>query len=100
MTNFNRRNFIKTVSATIALPAFAARSFGADTLKVGFTFLGPVGDFGWTWAHNKGRQFMVDQLGGKGVGDYVENVAEDASAVPVIKDLAQSGHNLIFTPSF
>jgi basic membrane protein A and related proteins len=100
MLYMNRRNFIKTVSATIALPAFARKSFGADELKVGFAYLGPVGDFGWTWAHDKGRKFMVDQLGGKVIGDYVENVAEDASAVPVIRDLAQSGHNLIFTTSF
>ena len=101
MTNINRRTFIKAVSATIALPAaFAGKGHAADTLKVGFAFLGPVGDFGWTWAHDKGRKFMVDQLGGKVVGDYVENVAEDASAVPVIRDLAQQGHNLIFTTSF
>lgn len=100
MTHMNRRNFIKTVSATIALPSLTAKSFGADTLKVGFAYLGPVGDFGWTWAHEKGRKFMVDQLGGKVVGDYVENVPEDASAVPILKDLAQSGHNLIFTTSF
>ena len=100
MTNLNRRNFIKTVSATIALPALGGKAFAANELKVGFTYLGPVGDFGWTWAHDKGRKAMIAGLGGKLVGDYVENVKEDASAIPVIRDLAQQGHNLIFTTSY
>ena len=100
MQSMNRRSFIKTVSATIALPAMAGKGFAADPLKVGFVFLGPVGDFGWTWAHDKGRKAMVDALGGTVVGDYVENVKEDASAIPVIRDLAQQGHKLIFTTSY
>ena len=67
-------------------------AFAAEPLKVGLIYLGPIGDFGWTWAHEKGRKAMVDALKGQVVADYVENVKEDASAVPILKDLAQSGH--------
>jgi simple sugar transport system substrate-binding protein len=69
-------------------------------LKTGFVYTGAIGDYGWTWAHNKGRLAMLDALKGQVVADYVENVKEDASAVPIMKDMAQTGHQLIFTTSF
>ena len=75
-------------------------AFADEPLKVGYVYLGPIGDFGWTWAHEKGRKAMVAALGGKVTADYVENVTEDQSATPVIKDLAAQGHKLIFTTSF
>ncbi len=101
MTFVNRRKFLKTAAAAAsALPLFGRSAFADEPLKAGFIFLGPVGDYGWTWAHNKGRKAMVDHFGGKVVADYVENVNEDASATPVIKDLAAQGHKLIFTTSF
>ena len=43
---------------------------------------------------------MVDALKGQVAADYVENVKEDASAIPILKDLAQQGHKLIFTTSY
>ncbi|MDE2370206.1 MAG: BMP family ABC transporter substrate-binding protein [Burkholderiales bacterium] len=82
------------------MPALARKAWAADPLKVGFIYLGPVGDFGWTWAHDKGRKAMVEAFKGQVVADYVENVKEDASAIPIIKDLAQQGHKLIFTTSY
>jgi basic membrane protein A and related proteins len=100
MSLITRRNALKLTAASVALPMLNKAGFAADPLKVGFVYLGPIGDAGWTWAHNKGRLAMVDALGGKAVGDYVENVAEDASAIPVIRDLAQQGHKLIFTTSY
>ena len=66
------------------------RAFAAEPLKVGFVYLGPIGDYGWTWAHTRaagdGRSAQRS-----GHPDYVENVKEDASATPIIKDLAQTG---------
>jgi basic membrane protein A and related proteins len=100
VTILNRRNFIKTAAAASTLPLLGRAAFADEPLKVGYIYLGPVGDFGWTWAHEKGRKAMVDHFGGKVVADYVENVAEDQSATPVIKDLAAQGHKLIFTTSF
>jgi simple sugar transport system substrate-binding protein len=100
MTILTRRNFIKTAAAASTLPLMGRAAFADEPLKVGYIYLGPVGDFGWTWAHEKGRKALVAKFGGKVVADYVENVAEDQSATPVIKDLAAQGHKLIFTTSF
>ncbi len=95
-----RRNFVTGAAAGLALTALARRSVAGEPLKVGFVYLGPTGDYGWTWAHEKGRKAMVDALKGQVVADYVENVKEDASATPVIKDLAEQGHKLIFATTF
>src|SRR5580692_6869453 len=100
MTILTRRNFIRTAAAASTLPLLGRSAFADEPLKVGYIYLGPVGDFGWTWAHEKARKAMVAAMGGKVTADYVENVNEDASAIPVIKDLAQQGHKLIFTTSF
>ena len=95
-----RRNFVKSAAATSAASLLGSRAFAEEPLKVGFVYLGPIGDFGWTWAHEKGRKAMLAALGDKVTADYVENVPEDASATPVIKDLAAQGHKLIFTTTF
>lgn len=96
-----RRNVLQTAAAGVsALPMLGRGAFAADPVKVGFIFLGPIGDYGWTWAHNKGRLAMDAALKGKVVSSYVENVKEDASAVPILKDLAQNGSKLIFTTSY
>jgi simple sugar transport system substrate-binding protein len=101
MTTINRRSLIKSVGATaLAAPFINRTALGDAPTKVGYVYLGPVGDYGWTWAHEKGRKAMVAAMGGKVTADYVENVNEDQSAIPVIRDLAKSGHKLIFTTSF
>ena len=58
----NRRNLIKASAAALAMPMIGGRAMAADPLKVGFIYLGPVGDFGWTWAHDKGRKAMIEAL--------------------------------------
>ncbi len=95
-----RRNFVKGAAAGLAAPALFSGARAAEPLKVGYIYLGPIGDFGWTWAHEKGRKAMIEALKGQVVADYVENVKEDASAIPILKDLAQQGHKLIFTTSY
>ena len=66
--------------------------------KVGFIYIGPPGDHGWTYQHNEGRKAIVDELGFKTT--YIEGVPENADAVRAIRKLAESGHDLIFTTSF
>ena len=100
MSLITRRTLLKTAAAGLAAPALGRAAFAADPLKVGYIYLGPIGDFGWTWAHNKGRLAMDAALKGQVVSNYVENVKEDASAIPIIKDLAQQGNKLIFTTSY
>ena len=91
---------MQAAGAAATLPLLGTPAFAADKLKVGFIFLGPIGDYGWTWAHNKGRLALESALGDKVETIYVENVAEDASATPLISDLANQGCKLIFTTSY
>ena len=80
----------------VGLPAFAQAK-----VKIGFIFLGPIGDYGWTWAHNKGRLAIEEALGDKVETVYVENVAEDASADPADpRPRATRAATLIFTTSY
>jgi basic membrane protein A and related proteins len=100
MAILTRRNFVKAAGAAATLPLLGRAAFAQAPVKVGFIFLGPIGDYGWTWAHNKGREAVEAEFGDAVETVYVENVAEDASAVPVIRDLANQGCQLIFTTSY
>src|SRR5271154_4677656 len=73
---------------------------GADKLKVGFIYLGPIGDFGWTYQHEVGRQGLVKDMGDKIETTFLENVSEGPDSERAIEQLARSGHKLIFTTSF
>ncbi|HXW27006.1 MAG TPA: BMP family ABC transporter substrate-binding protein [Xanthobacteraceae bacterium] len=91
------------VAGAVAALAFAAgilHAPAADKLKVGFIYLGPVGDFGWTYQHELGRQAVVKQFGDKVETTYLENVSEGPDAERSIEQLARAGNKLIFTTSF
>jgi len=72
----------------------------AEPLKVGFVYVSPIGDAGWTTQHNRAREQMQQALGDKVTTSFVEKVPEGADAERVIRDLATQGHKLIFTTSF
>jgi basic membrane protein A and related proteins len=71
-----------------------------DTLKVGFVYIGPPGDAGWTKRHDDGRKALEEALGDKVETSFVENVPEGATAQRVFEDLARKGNQLIFGTSF
>lgn len=71
-----------------------------EPLKVGFVYVSPIGDAGWTYQHDLGRLELEKALGDKIRTKYIESVPEGSEAERVIRDLAQSGHDLIFTTSF
>jgi len=71
-----------------------------DPVKVGFVYVGPVGDHGWTYRHDIGRQAVAAEFGDAVETTFVESVSEGADAERVIRDLAASGHDIIFTTSF
>lgn len=75
-------------------------ALAADPVKVGFVYVGPVGDHGWTYRHDIGRQAIEKEFGDKVETTYVESVPEGADAERVVRKLASSGHSLIFTTSF
>ena len=94
---------IIAVAAAVAAVATGASVMEAPAqskLKVGFVYLGPVGDFGWTYQHEVGRQAVVKALGDKVDTTYLENVNEGPDSERSIEQLARSGHKLIFTTSF
>ncbi|MBX9613489.1 MAG: BMP family ABC transporter substrate-binding protein [Burkholderiales bacterium] len=98
------------VAACLFFPAFPSFSQTAPAptpptvptlpLKVGFVYVTPVTDAGWVRQHEEGRKAMEAALPGRVTTTYVENVAEGPDAERVIRDLAATGHRLIFTPSF
>jgi basic membrane protein A and related proteins len=97
-----RRTFLALAAATaLAAPVTASPAAAQDDpLKVGFIYVGPVGDYGWTYQHDQGRQAVEEAFGDKVETTFVESVSEGPDAERVIRQLAASGHDLIFTTSF
>jgi len=82
----------------LALPISVASA--AEKTKVGFVYVGPIGDHGWSHEHNIGRLAVEKAFGDKVETTYVENVSEGPDAERVIQQLARGGHDIIFTTSF
>jgi len=82
------------LSAALATPVLA------DTTKVGFIYIGPVGDFGWTAGHDRARQELQDHFGDAVETNIVENVDYGADAERVMTQMALSGTDVIFAASF
>ena len=89
---------VVTFAAVLSLGAISTAS--ADKLKVGFIYIGPPGDHGWTYAHDQGRLMIDNMLGDHVETTYVEGVPEGPDAERAIAKLAETGHKLIFTTSF
>jgi simple sugar transport system substrate-binding protein len=71
-----------------------------EPLKIAFAYVGPVGDGGWTFAHDSARKALEKEFGDKIVTSFVENVPESADAERVIRDMASQGNKLIFGTTF
>jgi simple sugar transport system substrate-binding protein len=96
-------------AALVAACFFSPLSFAQPTsatpvavapVKAGFVYVSPITDAGWTKQHDEGRKAVEKALGEKVKTTYVADVPEGADAERVIRDLAQQGHQIIFTPSF
>ncbi|MGH6978729.1 MAG: BMP family ABC transporter substrate-binding protein, partial [Brevundimonas sp.] len=85
-------------SATGAAPAAPAAAAGP--LKIGFAYVGPVGDGGWSFAHDNARKALEKEFGDKIVTSFVEKVPESADAERVIRDMVGQGNKLIFGTTF
>ncbi|KIC46182.1 BMP family ABC transporter substrate-binding protein [Tateyamaria sp. ANG-S1] len=86
-------------SAALAL-GLAGGALADDPTKVGFVYVGPVGDGGWTYEHDQGRQAVEAEFGDAVETVFVENVAEGPDAERVMTQMALDGADLIFTTSF
>ena len=71
-----------------------------EPLKIAFAYVGPVGDGGWTFAHDNARKAIEAKFGDKVKTSFVENVPESADAERVLRDMASQGNKLIFGTTF
>ncbi len=118
MTDLNKRSMFKLAAVSAlaitalaacgkkeepvaAAPAPAAEAPAkAEPLKVAFAYVGPVGDGGWSFAHDTARKKVQEEYGDKIVTTFVESVPEGADAERVLRDLASQGNKLIFGTTF
>jgi len=115
MVDFKKRSWIITASvcavtaaALVACgkkeedkPAEPAKAeVKAEPLKIAFAYVGPVGDGGWTFAHDNARKALEKEFGDKIQTTFVENVPESADAERVIRDMVGQGNKLIFGTTF
>lgn len=122
MTDFSKRSLLKVAAMAAAVAGLAACSKSeppapapapaeptaaapaaapaAEPLKIGFAYVGPVGDGGWTFAHDNGRKAVEKEFGTQVVTTFVENVPESADAERVMRDLVGQGNKLIFGTTF
>jgi basic membrane protein A len=88
-------------AASSAEPASAASAAAATgPLKIAFAYVGPVGDAGWTYAHDQARLAVEKEFGDKVKTSFVEKVPEGPEAERVIRDLVGQGNTLIFGTTF
>jgi len=86
--------------AAAPAPAAAPEPAKPEPLKIAFAYVGPVGDGGWTFAHDQARKALEKEFGDKIVTSFVENVPESADAERVLRDMAGQGNKLIFGTTF
>ena len=94
------KKLIGMVAVALAMTFAAGAASADDKLTVGFVYVGPIGDHGWTYAHDQGRLALEAELGDQVETVYVESVPEGADAERAIERLAREGVGLIFTTSF
>ncbi len=119
MTDLNKRSLMKVAAlsavaaaalvgcgkkdeapAPAAAPAAAPAPAAAEPLKVAFAYVGPVGDGGWSFAHDQARKALEKEFGDKIKTSYVESVPEGADAERVLRDMASQGNKLVFGTTF
>ncbi len=116
MTDLSKRSWFKVAALTAvaaaalvgcgkkeeAKPAEAPKAAEAKPapLKIAFAYVGPVGDGGWTFAHDNARKAVEKEFGDKVQTSFVENVPESADAERVIRDMVGQGNKLIFGTTF
>ncbi|QCK85450.1 BMP family ABC transporter substrate-binding protein [Phreatobacter aquaticus] len=94
------RTILASALAAAGIAAGVGYAIAQEKLKIGFVYVGPVGDHGWTYQHDVARKALEQTYGTRIETTFVEKVAEGPDAERVIEQLARSGHRLIFTTSF
>ena len=112
MTDLHKRKWVKAAALTVVTAAVLvgcgkkeeaaapAAAPAVEPIKAAWIYVGPVGDAGWSYAHDLGRKAVEAKYGAEIKTSYVESVPEGADAERVIRDLAQQGNKIIFATSF
>ena len=119
MTDLRKRSLLKTAALSAlaatalvacgkkdapapaaAVPAAAAPAASNGPLKIAFAYIGPVGDGGWSYAHDNARKALEKEFGDKIVTTYVESVPESADAERVLRDFVAQGNQMVFGTTF
>ena len=113
MNDLNKRSLLKLAALTAVASAAligcgkkeeaaapAAAPAPAAPLNIAFAYIGPVGDGGWTFAHDNGRKALEKEFGDKIKTTFVESVPEGADAERVFRDMVGQGNKLIFGTTF
>ncbi|MCO6390428.1 BMP family ABC transporter substrate-binding protein [Aliihoeflea aestuarii] len=88
------------LAASVAVLVPAVASAQNETAKACFIYVGPIGDFGWSYQHDQGRLEAMEHFGDRLETAYLESVPEGADAERAIERFARSGCDIIFTTSF
>tara|TARA_B110000444_G_scaffold259956_1_gene305330 strand:+ start:58 stop:1122 length:1065 start_codon:yes stop_codon:yes gene_type:complete len=92
---------MKTIASVATLASlFCFSAFSAEKTKVGFIYVGPTGDHGWTYRHDIGRQDVEKHFGDKVETTYIESVKYGPDAERAIRMMAKDGADIIFATSF
>ena len=91
---------LKNLMRAFALVLICLNANSAESLRVGFVYVSPIGQAGWTYQHDQARQSLERMLGAQAQTRYVEAVPEGADAERVMREMAAGGTQLIFATSF
>ena len=95
-----RKFMIAAAALGLAIGAALTGAAAQDKLKIGFIYVGPIGDMGWSYQHEVGRRAIEEAFKGKIDTSFLENVNEGPDAERSIEQLVRTGHKLIYTTSF
>lgn len=94
------KSMLRAAMVAAGVLGLATAAAAQDKTKVGFVYVGPIGDHGWSHQHHQGLLAVQKEFGDKVETTHVENVGEGPDAERVIDQLAAQGHKIIFTTSF
>ena len=95
-----KRILIAAAALALALGATLGAASAQQKLKIGFIYVGPIGDMGWSYQHEVARRAIVDEFKDKIDTTFLENVNEGPDAERSIEQLVRNGAKLVYTTSF
>jgi basic membrane protein A len=94
------KSLIKLMSVIVLSFSIIFPASAEDKLKVGFVYVGPIGDHGWTYRHDIGRQQVEEHFGDQVETIYLESVSEGPDTERAVRSMIANGADIIFTTSF